>query len=160
MACMTMDTPIHPILPPPAIYDHAYKGRLTVQQGTMAQVEHYCHTTHGIVSPYQALGCSKVDEYRCFLIIPSVGGQVTASIQAPNSPTRCALQWLARQPPAISSGPRSCCGTKLANVTSGLIESDPMPGAVITAKLPWLTYACPTASNSEYRPMCAHRALR
>jgi hypothetical protein len=49
---------------------------------------------------------------------------------------------------AISSGPRSCCGTKLADVTSGLIESDPMPGAVITAKLPWLTYSYPTTSNS------------
>ena len=73
MAYMTMDAPIHPILPPPAIYDHAYKGRLTVQQGTMAQVEHYCHTTHGIVSPYQALGCSKVDANRCFLMIPRVG---------------------------------------------------------------------------------------
>jgi hypothetical protein len=82
MACMTMDAPIHPILPPPAIYDHAYKGRLTVQQGTMAQVEHYCHTTHGIVSPYQALGCSKVDEHKCFLMIPRVGGLVTAFIQA------------------------------------------------------------------------------
>jgi hypothetical protein len=82
MLRMTMNAPIHPILPPPAIYDHAYKGRLTVQQGTMAQVEHYCHTTHGIVSPYQALGCSKVGEQSCFLIIPRVGGPVTASIQA------------------------------------------------------------------------------
>ena len=82
MVRMTMNAPIHPILPPPAIYDHAYKGRLTVQQGTMAQVEHYCHTTHGIVSPYQALGCSKVGEQSCFLMIPRVGGPVTGSIQA------------------------------------------------------------------------------
>jgi hypothetical protein len=81
MVRMTMDAPIRPILPPPAIYDHAYMGRLTVQQGNMAQVEHYCHTMHGIVSPYQALGCSKVDEHSCFLIIPRVGGLVTASIQ-------------------------------------------------------------------------------
>ena len=83
--CMTMDAqqpPIHPIIPPPAIYDHAYKGRLAVQQGTMARVEHYCHTMHGIVSPYQALGCSKVDEHSCFLMIPRIGGPVTASIQA------------------------------------------------------------------------------
>ena len=46
--CMTVDapqTPIQPIIPPPAIYDHAYKGKLTVA------VEHYCHTMHGIVSP-------------------------------------------------------------------------------------------------------------
>jgi hypothetical protein len=52
---MTMDAAIHRILPPPAIYDHAYKGKLT------------------------------------------------------------ALQWLACQPPAISSWVRSCCRTKLAN---------------------------------------------
>ena len=82
---MTMDAqqpPIHPIIPPPAIYDHAYKGRLAVQQGTMAQVEHYCHAMQGIVSPYRALGCSKVDEHSCFVMIPKIGGPVTASIQA------------------------------------------------------------------------------
>ena len=59
--CMTVDAPqraIQPIIPPPAIYDHAYTGRLTVQQGTMAKVEYYCHTKQGIVSEYQALGCS------------------------------------------------------------------------------------------------------
>src|SRR5262245_23758442 len=80
-----MDTgqpPIHPIIAPPAIYDHAYKGRLTVQHGTLSQVEHYCHTMHGIVSSYRALGCSKVDEGRCFLMIPRTSGPVTASIQA------------------------------------------------------------------------------
>jgi hypothetical protein len=77
-----MNAPIHPILPPPAIHDRAYKGRLTVQQGTMAQVEYYCHTTYGIVSTYQALGCSKVGEHSCLLMIPRVGGPVTASIQA------------------------------------------------------------------------------
>jgi hypothetical protein len=74
--------PIHLSAPPPAIYQHAYKGRLTVQQGSLAQVEHYCHTMHGIVSPYRALGCAKVDDNRCFLMIPKVGGQVTARIQA------------------------------------------------------------------------------
>jgi hypothetical protein len=82
---MTMDTgqpPIHPIGPPPAIYDHAYRGALTVRQGSLAQVEHYCHTMHGIVSPYHALGCSKVDPHSCFLMIPRVEGPVTASIQA------------------------------------------------------------------------------
>ena len=78
---MTMDAPIHPIIPPPAIYDHAYKGRLTVQQSTMAQVEHYCHTMHGITSPYQALGCTKVGEHRCFIMIPRIRGPVTASVQ-------------------------------------------------------------------------------
>jgi hypothetical protein len=36
----------------------------------------------------------------------------------------------------------------LADVTSGFIESDPMPGAVITATLSWLTYSYPTTSNS------------
>ena len=66
---------IHPIIPPPAFYDHAYKGRLAVQQGTVAQVEHYCHTMHGIVSPYQALGCSKGDEHSCFLMIPVSAGR-------------------------------------------------------------------------------------
>jgi hypothetical protein len=82
---LTMDAPqaaIHPIVPPPAIYDHAYNGRLSVQQGSMAQVEHYCHTMHGIVSPYRALGCSKVNGNSCFLMIPRIGGPVTASIQA------------------------------------------------------------------------------
>ena len=82
---MTMDAqqpPIHPIIPPPAIYDHAYKGRLAVRQGSMAQVEHYCHAMQGIVSPYRALGCSKVDEHNCFVMIPKIGGPVTASIQA------------------------------------------------------------------------------
>jgi hypothetical protein len=80
-----MDTgqpPIHPIIPPPAIYDYAYKGKLAVRQGTMAQVEHYCHTMHGIVSRHQALGCSKVDTHSCFVMIPRIGGRVTASIQS------------------------------------------------------------------------------
>jgi hypothetical protein len=73
---------IHPIDSPPAIYDRSYRGKLTVQQGSLAQVEHYCHTMHGIVSPYRALGCAKVDEGRCFLMIPRIGGPVTASIHA------------------------------------------------------------------------------
>jgi len=74
--------PIHPIAPPPVIYNRAYKGKLTERQGTLAQVEHFCHTMHGIVSPYRALGCSKVDDHRCFLMIPRIGGPVTARIQA------------------------------------------------------------------------------
>jgi hypothetical protein len=85
LTCMTMDasqSTIHPIIPPPAVYDHAYTGRLAVQQGTMAQIEHYCHTMHGIVSPHQALGCAKIGEHRCFVVIPRIGGQITASIQA------------------------------------------------------------------------------
>ena len=49
-------------------------------------VEHYCHAMQGIVSPYRALGCSKVYEHSCFLMIPQIGGPVTASIQAQNSP--------------------------------------------------------------------------
>ena len=79
-----MDAPqaaIHPIIPPPAIYDHAYRGRLSIRQGSMAEVEHYCHTMQGIVSPYRALGCAKVNGNNCFLMIPRIGGPVTASIQ-------------------------------------------------------------------------------
>ena len=75
-------TPIHPIDPPPAIYQRAYRGALSIRQGTLAQVEHYCHTMQGIVSQYRALGCSKVDEGSCFVMIPKIGGPVTASIQA------------------------------------------------------------------------------
>jgi hypothetical protein len=76
------NAPIQPIVPPPAIYDHTYKGALTMRQGTMAQVEHYCHTMQGIVSSYRALGCSKPDGTSCFVMIPRIGGPVTASIQA------------------------------------------------------------------------------
>jgi hypothetical protein len=57
--------PIHPIIPPPAIYDHAYNGRLSMHEGTMAQVEYYCHTRQGIVSEYQALGCSIPEGRSC-----------------------------------------------------------------------------------------------
>jgi hypothetical protein len=74
--------PIHPIIPPPAIYDHAYKGKLSMHEGTMAQVEYYCHTRQGIVSEYQALGCSIPEGRSCFIMIPRIGGPVTASIQA------------------------------------------------------------------------------
>jgi hypothetical protein len=74
--------PIHPIIPPPAVYDHAYNGKLTVQQGTMGQVEYYCHTRQRIVSEYQALGCSIPAGRTCFIMIPRLGAQVTASIQA------------------------------------------------------------------------------
>ncbi|MBV8512972.1 MAG: hypothetical protein JO289_22650, partial [Xanthobacteraceae bacterium] len=48
--------PIHPIDAPPAIYQHGYRGALTVRQGSLAEVEHFCHTMHGIVSQYRALG--------------------------------------------------------------------------------------------------------
>jgi hypothetical protein len=74
--------PIHPIDAPPAIYHHGYRGALTVRQGSLAEVEHFCHTMHGIVSQYQALGCSKVDTQRCFVMIPKIGGPITARIQA------------------------------------------------------------------------------
>jgi hypothetical protein len=74
--------PIHPIDAPPAIYRHHYRGALTVHQGSLAEVEHFCHTMHGIVSPYQALGCAKVDTQRCFVMIPKIGGPITARIQA------------------------------------------------------------------------------
>ena len=36
--------PIHPIDAPPAIYHHGYRGALTVRQGSLAEVEHFCHT--------------------------------------------------------------------------------------------------------------------
>jgi hypothetical protein len=67
---------------PPAIYDHGYHGRLEVRRGTLAEVEHYCHTQHGIVSAYRALGCAKVFHNHCFVMIPVVGGKVTAQLQA------------------------------------------------------------------------------
>jgi hypothetical protein len=74
--------PIYPIIPPPAMYDHAYPGKLTVRQGTMAQVEYYCHTMQGIVSEHRELGCSIPAGRSCFIVIPRIGEQVTASIQA------------------------------------------------------------------------------
>jgi hypothetical protein len=77
-----MQPPIHPIIHPPAIYDHAYNGRLSMHEGTMAQVEYYCHTRQGIVSEYQALGCSIPEGRSCFIMIPRIGGPVSASIQA------------------------------------------------------------------------------
>ena len=98
--------PIHPIIPPPAIYDHAYKGRLAVQQATMAQVEHYCHVMQGIVSPYRALGCSKVYEHSCFLMIPRIGGPVTGSIQA--QIRRHELAHCMGGPPTIRDRPGRC----------------------------------------------------
>jgi hypothetical protein len=67
---------------PPAIYDHAYNGRLSMHEGTMAQVEYYCHTRQGIVSEYQALGCSIPEGRSCFIMIPRIGGPISASIQA------------------------------------------------------------------------------
>jgi hypothetical protein len=69
------------ILPPPA-YDHPFKGHLAVQVATLAQIKNFCHTRHGIVSAYQALGCAKVRPGRCFIMIPKVGGQITARLQS------------------------------------------------------------------------------
>ena len=63
--------PIHPIDAPPAIYRHGHRGAVTVR-----------HTQHGIVSQYRALGCSKVDTQRCFVMIPKIGGPITGRIQA------------------------------------------------------------------------------
>jgi hypothetical protein len=34
------------------------------------------------VSQYRALGCSKVDTQRCFVMIPKIGGPITGRIQA------------------------------------------------------------------------------
>jgi hypothetical protein len=67
---------------PPPIYDHAYKGRLEVRHGTLAQVEYVCHTLEGIVSSYRALGCAKTSTGSCFIMIPKIGGKVTAHMQA------------------------------------------------------------------------------
>jgi hypothetical protein len=74
--------PIYPIDAPPAVYQHRYRGALTVQHGSLAEVEHFCHTMHGIVSQYRALGCAVVDTHSCFVLIPKIGGPVTARIQA------------------------------------------------------------------------------
>jgi hypothetical protein len=74
--------PIKPIDPPPAIYDRAYKGKLIIRQGTLAQVAHFCNTQNGVVSRYRVLGCSMPNDHSCFVMIPRVGGRVTASIQA------------------------------------------------------------------------------
>ncbi|HWM46932.1 MAG TPA: hypothetical protein VNR11_08470 [Xanthobacteraceae bacterium] len=70
------------IPPPPAVYDQPYKGRLEVKQGSLAQVEHICHTMEGIVSSYRALGCAKKFPGACFVMIPRIGGKVTAHMQA------------------------------------------------------------------------------
>jgi hypothetical protein len=64
--------PIYSIDAALAIHQHGYHGSLTVRQGTLAQVQHFCHTMHGIVSPYRALGCSKVDAHSCFVMIPKI----------------------------------------------------------------------------------------
>ncbi len=72
-----MDIP----LPPPA-YDQPYQGRLQVRHGTLTEVEHVCHTMEGIVSAYRALGCAKKFKTSCFVMIPKIGGKVTARMQA------------------------------------------------------------------------------
>ena len=68
------------ILPPPA-YDHPFKGHTIVRYGTLAEIKYVCHTMEGIVSAYQALGCAKVNPGRCFIMIPKVGGKITARMQ-------------------------------------------------------------------------------
>jgi hypothetical protein len=68
------------ILPPPQ-YDHSFKGHTVVRLGSLAEVKNYCHTMHGIVSAYQALGCAKVHSGRCFIMIHKVGGPITARMQ-------------------------------------------------------------------------------
>lgn len=67
---------------PPTTYDHAYAGRLEEHRGTLAQVEYVCHTMEGIVSAYRALGCAKTFTSSCFIMIPKIGGKVTARLQA------------------------------------------------------------------------------
>jgi hypothetical protein len=68
------------ILPPPAL-DHAFKGQLIERRGSLADVKHYCHTMHGIVSTYQALGCAKVFPRQCFIMIPKIGATISATMQ-------------------------------------------------------------------------------
>ena len=70
------------IPPPPAIYDHVYHGKLVERRGTPAQVEHFCHTQQGIVSPYRALGCAIHRGKSCTIMITQVGGKVTAQVQS------------------------------------------------------------------------------
>jgi hypothetical protein len=69
------------ILPPPQ-YDHPFKGHTIVRLGSLAEIKNFCHTRHGIVSAYQALGCATVQPRRCYIMIPKVGGQITARMQS------------------------------------------------------------------------------
>jgi hypothetical protein len=69
------------ILPPPT-FDHVFKGHLVERRGSLADIKNYCHTRHGIISAYQALGCAKVSSHHCFIMIPRVGGQISASLQS------------------------------------------------------------------------------
>jgi hypothetical protein len=69
------------IAPPPQ-FSHVYRGSLTERRGTLAEVEYFCHTLHGIVSAYRALGCAKVRADSCFIMVPKVGGKITARFQA------------------------------------------------------------------------------
>jgi hypothetical protein len=70
------------IAPPPPAYDHPYQGRLELRSGTLAEVQYVCHTMEGIVSSYRALGCAKKFSGYCFVMIPKIGGKVTARMQA------------------------------------------------------------------------------
>lgn len=69
------------IAPPPAVYDHAYRGMLVEKHGTSAEVEDFCHRQQGIASPYRALGCAIVRGDRCYVVISRVGGRITAYVQ-------------------------------------------------------------------------------
>lgn len=70
------------IAPPPPAYDRPYQGRLELHSGTLAEVQYVCHTMEGIVSSYRALGCAKKFSGSCFVMIPKIGGKVTAHMQA------------------------------------------------------------------------------
>lgn len=71
------------IAPPPPVYDYPYRGRLELRLGTLAEVQHVCHTMEGIVSAYRALGCAKkFSGSTCFVMIPKIGGKITAHIQS------------------------------------------------------------------------------
>ena len=70
------------IAPPPPAYDHPYRGRLELRLGTLPEVQYICHTMEGIVSSYRALGCAKKFPSACFVIIPKIGGKITAHVQS------------------------------------------------------------------------------
>ena len=68
------------LYPPPA-YIHPYRGPLTEYRMTLTQIEYFCHTVPGISSPYNALGCARIFGKRCVIMIPKIGGMITAQLQ-------------------------------------------------------------------------------
>jgi hypothetical protein len=68
------------ILPPP-MFDHPYNGHLIERRESLPAVENVCHMQHGIISQYKALGCAEVFPRRCFIVIPSVSGEITGTLQ-------------------------------------------------------------------------------